>query len=340
MRALICTRYAERPEVFLGEVAEPVPGPGEVLVDVRAAGLNFFDLLLVQGRYQRRPQVPFTPGGEAAGVVAALGEGVEDLAVGDRVAVHGRSMFAERAVAPRHHVARLPGNMSFAQGAGFCITYGTCYHAYRQVAELRAGETVLVLGAGGGVGIAAVALAKAMGASVIAAAGSRDKLELAVSMGADETIDYARDDFRGRLKKQAGGRVDVVVDPVGGPFSEPAYRACAPGGRFLVVGFAAGEIPRLPLNLVLLKSAAVLGVLWGPWTDREPGAARENLEALSQLAGGRVIECPIARTVPLEDYMQAYEAFAERRVTGKWSLMMQGKAVALPIPDVARGGGA
>ena len=326
MRALICTRYARRPELALEELGEPAPGPGEVLVDVRAAGLNFFDLLMVQGRYQRRPEVPFTPGGEAAGVVAALGEGVDGLDVGDRVAVHGRAMFAERAVAPRHHVARLPRNMSFAQGAGFCITYGTCYHAYKQVAVLRAGETVLVLGAGGGVGMAAVALARAMGASVIAAAGSPDKLALAVSMGADETIDYTQDDFRGRLKKQAGGRVDVVVDPVGGAFSESAYRACAPGGRFLVVGFAAGEIPRLPLNLVLLKNAAVLGVLWGPWTDRQPELARENLNELSQLAAEGALECPVARSLPFEDHMEAFDAFARRRVTGKWVLTMEGGA--------------
>ncbi len=324
MRALICNRYARRPDLSVGEIAEPAPGPGEVLVEVRAAGLNFFDLLMVQGRYQRRPQVPFTPGGEAAGVVAALGGGVHDLAVGDRVAVHGQAMFAERAVAPGHHVARLPDNMSFAQGAGLCITYGTCYHAYKQVADLQAGETVLVLGAGGGVGMAAVALAHAMGAHVIAAAGSENKLQLAMMLGAGESIDYTQDDFRGRLKKQAGGRVDVVVDPVGGPYSESAYRACAPGGRFLVVGFAAGEIPRLPLNLVLLKTAAVLGVLWGPWTDRNPEMARRNLDALSELAASGAIGCPIERELPLDDYFQAFEAFGQRKVTGKWVLRMDG----------------
>ena len=324
MRALICNGYAEQPHLSIGDMPDPSPAEGEVLVEVRAAGLNFFDLLMVQGRYQQRPEAPFTPGGEAAGVVMALGEGVEGLAVGDRVAAHGRSMFAERAVAPSHRVARLPGNMSFAQGAGFCITYGTCYHAYRQVAKLKTGETVLVLGAGGGVGMAAVALARALGAHVIAAAGSEEKLELARAMGANECIDYSGDDFRGRLKQQAGGRVDVVVDPVGGPYSESAYRACAPGGRFLVVGFAAGEIPRLPLNLVLLKTAAVLGVLWTPWTDRHPDAARKNLEALSDLAASGVIKCPIERELPLEDYMLAFEAFANRGVTGKWVLDMQG----------------
>ena len=324
MRALICTRYAKRPELVLGEAPEPAPGAGEVLVAVRAAGLNFFDLLMVQGRYQRRPEVPFTPGGEAAGIVAALGEGVEDLAVGDRVAMHGQAMFAELAVAPRHRVARLPENMSFSQGAGFCITYGTCYHAFKQVADLQVGETVLVLGAGGGVGMAAVALAKAMGANVIAAAGSEDKLQLARSLGAEESIDYTQDDFRGRLKKLAGGRVNVVVDPVGGDFSESAYRACAPGGRFLVVGFAAGSIPRLPLNLVLLKTAAVLGVLWGPWTDGHPDVARQNLDALSELAAKGAISCPIDRELPLEDYLQALEAFANRQVTGKWVLNMGG----------------
>lgn len=326
MRALICSRYAERPELSLGEAPEPSPCEGEVLVDVRAAGCNFFDLLMVQGRYQHRPDPPFTPGGEAAGVVAALGAGVEGLAVGDRVAVHGRSMFAERAVAPRHHVARLPGNMSFAQGAGLCITYGTCYYAYKQVAKLQAGETVLVLGAGGGVGLAAVALARAMGAHVIAAAGSADKLDLARAMGASECIDYRGDDFRGRLKRKAGGRVDVVVDPVGGSYSEPAYRACAPGGRFLVVGFAAGEIPRLPLNLVLLKNAAVLGVLWTPWTDRHPDLACENLQALSDLAASGAIGCPIERELPLEDYMLAFDAFANRQVSGKWVLDIEGGA--------------
>ena len=326
MRALICNRYALRPDLSLGEIAEPAPAPGEVLVEVRAAGLNFFDLLMVQGRYQRRPQVPFTPGGEAGGVVAALGEGVHDLAVRDRVAVHGQAMFAERAVAPRHHVARLPDNMSFAQGAGFCITYGTCYHAYKQVAGLQAGETVLVLGAGGGVGMAAVALARAMGAHVIAAAGSEDKLQLAMSLGAGECIDYTQEDFRGRLKKQAGGRVDVVVDPVGGSYSESAYRSCAPGGRFLVVGFAAGEIPRLPLNLVLLKTAAVLGVLWGSWTDRNPDTARRNLDALTELAASGAIGCPIERELPLTDYLQAFEAFGQRKVTGKWVLRMDGGA--------------
>ena len=324
MRALICNRYTERPDLSLGEAPDPTPGPGEVLVDVRAAGLNFFDLLMVQGRYQRRPQVPFTPGGEAAGVVAALGQGVSDLAVGERIAVHGQAMFAERAVAPRHHVARLPDNMSFAQGAGFCITYGTCYHAFKQVADLKAGETVLVLGAGGGVGMAAVALARAMGAHVIAAAGSEDKLQLATSLGAEECIDYAQDDFRGRLKKQAGGRVNVVVDPVGGDYSESAYRACAPGGRFLVVGFAAGAVPRLPLNLVLLKTAAVLGVLWGPWTDRNPEVARENLDALSELAASGAIGCPIGRELPFGDYLRAFEAFGQRKVIGKWVLRLDG----------------
>jgi NADPH2:quinone reductase len=315
---------------MLEDLPDPEPGPGQVLVDVRAAGINFPDLLMIQGLYQEKLDPPFVPGGEAAGVVSAVGDGVTEFAPGDPVmlttASDGTSMsgaFAEKAVAGVHQLLAMPRSMSFEQGAGFVIAYGTAYYALKQRAGLQPGETLLVLGAAGGVGAAAVEIGKAMGARVVAAASTIEKLEFARQVGADETVDYTKDDLRDRVKELTGGHgADVVFDPVGGTLAEQALRATAWDGKLLVIGFAAGEIPRIPLNLALLKGASIVGVYWGAWVGREPDRSRQNFAELFTMVDSGRLSPRVTDVYPLEDFREALGTIEARRARGKVVLQM------------------
>jgi len=306
-------------KLVIREIDAASPGTGEVRIVMQAAGLNFPDGLIIQNLYQFKPALPFTPGSEAAGFIDAVGDGCDGLALGDRVAVVARwGAFAERVVAPASSAVRLPADMPYDQAAAFAMTYGTSYHALVQRADLRSGETLLVLGAAGGVGLAAVEIGKALGACVIAAASSPEKLGLAREHGADEAIDYSAADLKSAVKALTGGQgVDVVFDPVGDRFAEPALRAIKWGGRYLVVGFAGGAIPHPPLNLVLLKSAAILGVFWGAWADRDPAANQNNMRALLDLYSKKKIRPHISRSFPLEQGAAAIRWLLDRKALGK-----------------------
>jgi NADPH2:quinone reductase len=320
MRALVCKAYGSPDDLVVEEHDDPVAAPGEIVVDIRAAGLNFPDVLVIGGQYQVQTPPPFIPGHEAAGIVSAIGEGVDGLGLGDRVmfSTPGGGAFAEKCAINASLAVPMPDTLNFAQGGGFMITYGTSYHALKQRANLREGETVLVLGASGGVGIAAVEIARAMGARVIAAASGDEKLEFAVSAGADETINYSETSLRDELKQLTeGAGVNVVYDPVGGELAQQALRSLAWNGRYLVIGFTSGEIPAFPANLVLLKAANIIGVYWGDWATREPGAQRQNLQDLSQMIDAGVLQPRTTSTFALDEYKEAFRTIAERRVLGK-----------------------
>lgn len=325
MRALLCTDPGPDYRLDITEVAGVVPGPGEVVIAVEAAGVNFPDTLIVQDKYQFKPEPPFSPGGEAAGVVAAVGDGV-DLAPGTPVVALGvYGAFAEQWLVPAANVMPLPPGLEFTQAAGFGLTYGTAYYALKQQGRLSPGEVLLVLGAAGGVGSAAVQVGKAMGATVIAAAGTPDKLDFAVECGADLTVAYEQEDLKARVRELTDGKgADVVFDPVGGSMSEPALRATAWDGRFLVIGFAAGEIPRIPLNLALLKGLHIVGVFWGSWVEREPAASQRNFEELFAMVASGALRLPRVAAFAFEDYAAAFAALAERRAMGKVVLRMGG----------------
>ena len=318
MRALMCKEFGSLDALQIETVDDPSPGPGEVLIDVRAAGLNFPDLLVVQGKYQVRPELPFTPGGECSGVVSALGDGVKHLKVGMPVIAMGLvGAFAEKMVVNAKSVVPMPEGMDFETAAGIAITYATSYYALKQRARLQADETLLVLGAAGGVGLATVELGKAMGARVIAAASTEEKLDAAVAAGADERINYNEQPLKQKVKELTDGRgADVVYDPVGGDFSEQALRATAWNGRFLVVGFAAGDIPKIPLNLALLKGADICGVFWGSWTERDPKGSQTNFLELKQMFENKTLN-PRITTFALEQFQEAFATLAERRAIGK-----------------------
>ena len=269
MRAVICRQLGPVDQLEFGELPDPEPGPGEVVIDVHVAALNFPDTLIIEGKYQFRPEAPFSPGGEAAGVISAVGEGVEWAVGTPVVAVHTQGAFAEKWLVPAAVTLPLPPGLTFEQAAGFTMTYGTSYYALKQRANLQPGETLLVLGAAGGVGSAAVELGKAMGATVIAAVSTSEKAAFAASLGADHTINTEKSICARRSRRSPAARgADVVYDPVGGDLSEPAFRSIAWNGRFLVVGFAAGDIPSIPLNLPLLKGASIVGVFWGRTTEK------------------------------------------------------------------------
>jgi len=319
MKAVLCKELGLADKLVVEETAAPTPGKGEVLVDVKAAGLNFPDTLIIQGKYQFQPNLPFTPGGEGAGVIAAVGDGVSHLKPGDNVIFMCQTgAFAEQVVVPAVTAIPMPQGLSFEMGAGITLTYGTSYHALKQRAELKKGETVLVLGAAGGVGIATVELAKAMGANVIAAASTDEKLAFCKESGADELINYSTEDLRARVKEITGGKgVDVIYDPVGGDYTETAFRCMAAGGRLLVVGFAAGDIPKVPINLCLLKQASLVGVFWGAWASANPPAQIQNMkEILGMVASGQV-RASVNDIFPLEDVEAAYACLTERRAKGK-----------------------
>lgn len=319
MKAVICHRFAPVAELDIGEAPAPQAAPGQVLIDVVAAGVNFPDGLMVQGKYQTKPAHPFVPGSEAAGVVGAIGEGVTGFAPGDRViAFCGIGGFAGQVAVPATQVYALPDDAGFTAAAGMLITYGTSYHALKDRAALQPGETLLVLGAAGGVGLAAVELGALMGARVIAAASTPEKLALARDYGAAETIDYTTEDLRERIKALTDGKgVDVVYDPVGGAMSVSAVKALAWGGRHLVVGFAGGDIPSIPANLLLLKSAASIGVLWGNHLRANPAHHAENIaQLLRWLEQGR-IRPAIGAVFPLDRAVDAIDHVMERRAQGK-----------------------
>jgi NADPH2:quinone reductase len=319
MRAVLCKAYGPPESLVVEDRPSPAVGPGQVRVAVHACGVNFPDTLIIQGTYQFKPELPFSPGGEVAGVVEALGEGVTSCAVGDRViATNTWGGYAEEMVTDAARLIPMPVGMDFNTAAAFTLTYGTSHHALKDRAQIQPGETLLVLGAAGGVGLAAVELGKAMGARVIAAASSDDKLALCVAHGADETINYSRDDLRARIKALTDGRgVDVVYDPVGGDFSEPALRSMAWNGRFLVVGFAAGRIPSVALNLPLLKGCSIVGVFWGAFTRNEPQRNAANLQELMAWFAQGKLKPHVSAVYPLERAADAMNDLIHRRVQGK-----------------------
>jgi NADPH2:quinone reductase len=327
MHAWLCENPVGVDALTWKELPTPQPGKGEVLVQIRAASLNFPDLLIVQNKYQFKPELPFVPGSEFAGVVQALGEGVQHLSVGQNVAcLAGTGGFGTHAVVQAAACMALPAAFPHVDAAAFMMIYATSHHALVDRAQLKAGETVLVLGAAGGVGTSAIQIAKAVGARVIAAASTDEKCELCRSIGADATINYSRDglptEFREAIKKLTDGKgPDVIYDPVGGDFAEPAFRSIAWRGRYLVVGFASGPIPSLPLNLTLLKGASIMGVFWGGFSRQEPKAAAAALAELAQWYAEGKIKPVIDSTVPMADLKAAYARMGSRAVKGKLVLV-------------------
>ncbi|MCS6985850.1 MAG: NADPH:quinone oxidoreductase family protein [Sphingomonadaceae bacterium] len=319
MKAILCVEHGEPEKLAWTEVPDPEPGPGQVRIAVRAAGVNFPETLIIRNLYQFKPPLPFVPGGEAAGIVEAVGEGVTRVAPGQAViAMTGTGAFAEKLLAHEHQLVPLPDGVPFDLAAGFVMTYGTSHHALRQRAALRPGETLLVLGAAGGVGLAAVEIGALLGARVIAAASSAEKLELARQHGAAFTLNYETDDLKERVKELTGGQgADVVYDPVGGRFAEPAFRSIAWNGRYLVVGFAAGDIPRLPLNLPLIKGAAIVGVFWGAFIQREPDVHAANMEELLGWWREGRLRPHVGARLPLREGAKAIRLLMDRQAMGK-----------------------
>ena len=318
MRAVRCHELIGPAGLRVDEITDPEPGPGEIVIDVRAAGVNFPDVLVTHGRYQFKGDPPFVPGGEVAGVVSALGGGVTGFAKGDRVAATMLSgAFAERVAVASSMVAKLPAAISFETGAALLLTYATTMHALIDRGRLRQGETLLVLGAAGGVGTAAIEVGKCLGARVIAAASTPEKLAHCKEHGADAVIDYKAEDLKERAKALSGGGVDVIYDAVGGDATEAALRTMAWGGRHLVIGFASGTIPKVPANLVLLKSCELVGVFWGAFAQRSPAENRAHVERLLVwLVEGR-IRPHIDAVMPFERAREALEKLERREVRGK-----------------------
>jgi NADPH:quinone reductase len=327
MRAVLCKAYGPPESLVIEELPSPQAGPGEVVVSVRAASVNFPDVLIIQNKYQFKPPLPFSPGSELAGVVKEVGEGVSGFKPGDKViAFTGHGAFAEEVKTEAARLVPLPQGMAFNSGAAFILTYGTTDHALRDRGGLKPGETLLVLGAAGGVGLAAVEIGKALGARVIACASTDDKLAVCREHGADELVNYATEDMRERIKALTGGKgVDVVYDAVGGSYTEPAFRSIAWRGRLLVIGFAAGDIPKLPLNLALLKGASIVGVFWGDFARREPKLFAESLRQLGRWYAEGKLRPHVSQTYPLEKAADALNAMAARQVKGKVVLTV-GKA--------------
>jgi NADPH2:quinone reductase len=319
MRAVVCKSYGPPENLVVEELPSPRASAGQAVVSVKACGVNFPDTLIIEGKYQFKPDPPFSPGGEVAGVVKEVGEGVTTVKPGDRViAIVTWGGYASELVVDAQRLVPIPEGVSFEQAAATIITYGTTIHAFADRAQLKPGESLLVLGAAGGVGLAAVQLGKLMGARVIAAASSADKLQRARDNGADEGIDYSREDLKERVKQLTrGAGVDVVYDPVGGTLSEQALRATGWNGRFLVIGFAAGEIPKIPLNLTLLKGCSIVGVFWGQFMMRTPAAADAQFrQLLAWIAEGKLAP-HIHAALPLERAAEAMRLLLDRKVQGK-----------------------
>ena len=327
MKAVLCKEFGPPESLVVEDIASPEPGPGEVVLEVHAAAVNFPDVLIIQNKYQFKPPLPFSPGGEVAGVVAKLGEGVTNLKVGDRVIGScGHGGFVEELAINAASCIPVPDAMALETASALVLTYGTSHYGLKDRANIQPGETLLVMGAAGGVGLAAVELGKAMGAKVIAAASSQEKLDICVERGADETILYpsgelSREEqkaFSDAIKEKTGGQgADVVYDPVGGSYAEPALRATNWEGRYLVIGFASGPIPHIPLNLALLKSCQIVGVFWGAFTARNPQANQANLAELMEMYKAGKISPYISGRYPLEQAADALNQMAGRKVKGK-----------------------
>jgi NADPH2:quinone reductase len=324
MKAVVCEEYGPVEKLLFKEVDDPTVGEGQLLIEVKAAGCNFPDALVIEGQYQIKLPVPFYPGSEGSGVVTAVGDNVSGYAVGDRVLFFTLSgAFAERIVIPAADAIVIPDEMPYSIAAGFICAYGTGYHALKQRAALQAGEHVLILGASGGLGSSAIQIARAMGAKVIACASSEAKLAACKELGADWLVDYTREDLKTAILEKTGRKdVDVVYDPVGGDYSEKAFRCIAPQGRHLVLGFTAGNIPKIPLNLPLVKEASLIGVFWNSWILRHSDQHQENMADLFRLFLDGDIKPLISQTYPLENYEKAFLCLAERRAIGRIILTM------------------
>ena len=319
MRAALCKSLDGPASVVVEEIAEPTPAPGEIVIRVKAAALNFMDTLITRGKYQVKPELPFSPSSEVAGIVDAVGAGVSGLAVGQRVAAAvGYNGAREKIAVPAEAAIPLPNEVTFEVASGICVTYGTAIHGLKDRGRLKPGESVAILGASGGAGQAAIEIAKLMGARVIACASSPDKLEICRALGADDLVNYDEADLKAELKRLTDGRgVDVVYDCVGGKYAEPALRAIAWQGRFLVIGFAAGEIPKLPLNLLLIKGCDAIGVFWTESVKRDPLGHRANMtDVLSWIAAGK-LKPSVHGTYPLEQITDAIAVLDRREATGK-----------------------
>lgn len=319
MRAVLCKELGPPESLVVEDVPSPEVGPKQVLIKVGGCGVNFPDTLIIQGKYQIKPDMPFSPGGEVAGEIIKAGDEVTNVKVGDRViAMCGYGGFAEEMAIDADRVFTIPDEMDLVTASGFVLTYGTSYHALKQRANIQPGETLLVLGAAGGVGLAAVELGKAMGAKVIACASTEEKLALAKEHGADELINYTEVDLKDKVKELTGGKgVDVVYDPVGGDLAEPAVRATGWNGRYLVIGFAGGYIPKLPANLVLLKGSAIVGVFWGTFTRKQPEDSQQNNKELLQMYVEGKVKPHVSAQFPLEKAADALNMLQNRQAKGK-----------------------
>lgn len=326
MRALLCRAYGPPEQLEVAEVASLTPARGQVVIDVKACGVNFPDTLIIQGKYQFQPAMPFAPGSDVAGIVSAIGDQVTGVAVGDRVAATtGWGGFADQVTCDARALISISDTVDFVTAASYQMVYGTAAHALLDRATMQPSETLLVLGAAGGVGMAAVQIGKILGARIIAAASTDAKLAACQAAGADAGINYATEDLRERLKALTQGNgVDVVFDPVGGPYAEPAVRSMAWKGRYLVVGFAAGEIPRIPLNLLLLKGCSLVGVFWGSFAQREPAQNQAHLREVMQWIAEGTLQPHISGTYSLAEAPRAIRDLMERRVIGKAVIVMEG----------------
>jgi len=319
MRAVLCKQFGPPESLVVEEIAPPELGSGQVRLRVDACGINFPDTLIIENKYQFKPSLPFSPGGEVAGVVTEIGPKVSGWKAGDRaIAMCGWGGFVEEMVVDPSRLMRTPDGMDSVVAAGFTMTYGTSHYALKDRANLRRGETLLVLGAAGGVGLAAVEIGKAMGARVIAAAGSDEKLEVCRRYGADDCVNYERENLKDRIRELTGGNgADVIYDPVGGDIFDTAFRTIAWEGRYLIIGFAAGRIPQLPVNLVLLKGCQVVGVFWGAFSARDPEKNQQNLAELARWCADGTLKPLVSATYPLEDAPVALRSMLDRKVTGK-----------------------
>ena len=330
MRAFLCKEFGPVESHQVEEIDDPIAGPGQVVVDIKATGISFPDVLIVQGLYQFKPPFPFSPGSEISGIVSSIGEGVTNLNKGDRVMGSvGSGGLREKGLYLEQQLMPLPDSMDFETAAGFPLNYGTTYHAFKQRGELKEGESVLVLGAGGGLGITAIHIAKAMGARVIAAASSQEKIDLCKKEGADEGIIYERDmdrdlqkKFSDQIKEVTGGGVDMIYDLVGGDYAEPALRAIARHGKYLVIGFTAG-IPKMPLNLTLLKECQIVGVFWGQFAGLDYDENKQNFKELFELHAEGKIKPFVTETFPLDDAAKAIKTLEDRKVLGKVVVSME-----------------
>ncbi|MRW89159.1 zinc-binding dehydrogenase [Duganella sp. FT80W] len=323
MKAVVCENWGVPDTLKVQELQDPQPGPGQVVIEVQAAGVNFPDVLIVQGKYQFKPELPFVPGSEVAGIIRSVADDVTTFKPGDQV-IAFTGGFGQQLLAPAQALIPMPPGMDFDTAAAITLTYGTSYHAIVDRAKLENGENMLILGAAGGVGLAAIEIGKALGARIIACASTDEKLEVCRQHGADVLINYSTQDLREAVKAATGGKgPDVIYDPVGGDYAEPAFHSIAWGGRYLVVGFANGEIPKLPLNLTLLKGASLVGVFWGEFTKRNPKGNMANMRQLLQWLHEGKIKPLVSARYPLAQAAQALNDMAARKVTGKVVVLPQ-----------------